>query len=481
MAEFSGNSGTIDLNFYEIAEHIDEEYILGPTSQTASEDESESFYFAVLAAVGLIVNIYVLHLLITQKQENREFINDITRVLTGLNLIQSTIVLTVLSYWFSKREWTMGSTACKLHQFSKSFVSISTGLLISLACLTKYMTFINQLRFQGHMDGISPSNQCRSERIKIFICLLIGGLCAAPDLWIYQARPEATEFSVENIFEDKTRIQCLVTLEKIPEADLNVSVSAQDIITEEPEMDFETLWLTEAVPPSDEKINIEKLDEIEELIGDERFTMREYRLFTIFVNFFLPVTIIISCYTAITIHLLDRTKSCVNQREVHVRIKCNPFRIENFYKNTLILSTSFIGLSAPLYVLLSKDWSKSTQDQSSRAESETTDWRLYIVCVLHYCVSPLLYGIWPLMNMKKEAKEQQRQKDEQERLVRNVDPSSGHPSHHHHHKITTIKQPSVIVNGIHHGHRNDSRGIDGSGTSKTSNSTRLTILNDSYS
>ena len=92
------------------------------------------------------VNIYVLHLLFTQKQENREFINDITRVLTGLNLVQSTIVLTVLSYWFSKREWTMGSTACKLHQFSKSFVSISTGLLISLACLTKYMTFINQLR-----------------------------------------------------------------------------------------------------------------------------------------------------------------------------------------------------------------------------------------------------------------------------------------------------------------------------------------------
>ena len=93
------------------------------------------------------MNIYVLHLLFTQKQENRGFINDVTRVLTGLNLIQSTIVLTVLSYWFSKREWTMGSTACKLHQFSKSFVSISTGLLISLACLTKYMTFINQLRY----------------------------------------------------------------------------------------------------------------------------------------------------------------------------------------------------------------------------------------------------------------------------------------------------------------------------------------------
>ena len=101
------------------------------------------------------VNIYVLHLLFTQKQENREFINDITRVLTGLNLIQSSIVLTVLSYWFSKREWTMGSTACKLHQFSKSFVSISTGLLISLACLTKYMTFINQLRYSSltvHLD-----------------------------------------------------------------------------------------------------------------------------------------------------------------------------------------------------------------------------------------------------------------------------------------------------------------------------------------
>ena len=61
------------------------------------------------------MNIYVLHLLFTQKQENREFINDVTRVLTGLNLIQSTIVLTVLSYWFGKGEWTMGSTACKLH------------------------------------------------------------------------------------------------------------------------------------------------------------------------------------------------------------------------------------------------------------------------------------------------------------------------------------------------------------------------------
>lgn len=69
-----------------------------------------------------------------------------------------------------------------------------------------------------------------------------------------------------------------------------------------------------------------------------------------------------------------RTKNCVktnqaavysNQSEVHVRIKCNPFRIENFYKNTLILSTSFIGLSAPLYVFLSKDWSESTQEQSS--------------------------------------------------------------------------------------------------------------------
>ena len=75
-------------------------------------------------------------------------------------------------------------------------------------------------------------------------------------------------------------------------------------------MDFGTLWLTEALPgPDGEKSNfekIEKFEEIEEEIEEKRFTMREYRLFTIFVNFFLPVTIIISCYTAITIHLLDR-------------------------------------------------------------------------------------------------------------------------------------------------------------------------------
>ena len=82
------------------------------------------------------------------------------------------------------------------------------------------------------------------------------------------------------------------------------------------------------------------------------------------------------------------------------------------------------------------------------------------------------FRVWPLLSMKRAAKQQQRLKDEQERLVRNELPSSG-PLHH------TIKQPSVIVNGMH-GHRND-RGIDGSGTSKTSNSTRLTILNDSYS
>ena len=84
--------------------------------------------------------------------------------------------------------------------------------------------------------------------------------------------------------------------------------------------------------------------------------------------------------------------------------------------------------------------------------------------------------IWPLLNMKKAAKQQQRLRDEQERLVRNEIPSShtSHPPLHH-----TIKPPPMIVNGIH-GHRND-RGIDGSGTSKTSNSTRLTILNDSYS
>ena len=148
------------------------------------------------------------------------------------------------------------------------------------------------------MDS-SPSNQCRSERIKIFICLLIGGLCAAPDLWVWQA----TEMTVDELFEEKTMIQCWVALEKLPEADLNVSVSAKDV---EPEMDFGTLWLTEALPPNGEESNIEKIDETEELIENERFTMREYRLFTIFVNFFLPVTIIISCYTAITIHLLDR-------------------------------------------------------------------------------------------------------------------------------------------------------------------------------
>ena len=149
------------------------------------------------------------------------------------------------------------------------------------------------------MDS-SPSNQCRSERIKIFICLLIGGLCAAPDLWVWQA----TEYSENELFEEKTNIQCWVSLEKVPVADLNVSVSAKDM--DEPGMDFGTLWLTEALPPNGEKSNIEKIDETEESIENERFTMREYRLFTIFVNFFLPVTIIISCYTAITIHLLDR-------------------------------------------------------------------------------------------------------------------------------------------------------------------------------
>ena len=84
------------------------------------------------------------------------------------------------------------------------------------------------------------------------------------------------------------------------------------------------------------------------------------------------------------------------------------------------------------------------------------------------------FSIWPLLSMKKASKQQQRLKDEQERLVRNELPSSGHAPLHH-----TMKAPSVIANGIH-GHRND-RGIDGSGTSKTSNSTRLTILNDSYS
>lgn len=136
------------------------------------------------------------------------------------------------------------------------------------------------------------SNQCRSERIKIFICLLIGGLCAAPDLWIWQA----TEYSDYKFYEEKTIIQCWVVLEKVPEADLNVSVSAKD--EDETGLDF-GLWLTEALPPNGEITNLEKNE-------NERFTMREYRLFTIFVNFFLPVTIIISCYTAISIHLLDR-------------------------------------------------------------------------------------------------------------------------------------------------------------------------------
>ena len=143
------------------------------------------------------------------------------------------------------------------------------------------------------------SNQCRSERIKIFICLLIGGLCAAPDLWIWQA----TEYSVDKFYEEKTIIQCWVVLEKVPEADLNVSVSAKD--EDEPGLDF-GLWLTEALPPNGENSNLEKIENEREKIENERFTMREYRLFTIFVNFFLPVTIIISCYTAISIHLLDR-------------------------------------------------------------------------------------------------------------------------------------------------------------------------------
>ena len=145
------------------------------------------------------------------------------------------------------------------------------------------------------------SNQCRSERIKIFVCLLIGGLCAAPDLWIWQA----TEYSRYDysIYEEKTIIQCWIVLEKVPEADLNVSVSAKD--EDEPGLDF-GLWLTEALPPNGEKSNLEKIENEREKIENERFTMREYRLFTIFVNFFLPVTIIISCYTAISIHLLDR-------------------------------------------------------------------------------------------------------------------------------------------------------------------------------
>ena len=85
-----------------------------------------------------------------------------------------------------------------------------------------------------------------------------------------------------------------------------------------------------------------------------------------------------------------------------------------------------------------------------------------------------IFRVWPLLSMKKNAKQLQRLKDEQERLVRNEIPHASHPQLHH-----TIKPPSMIVNGMH-GHRND-RGIDGSGTSKTSNSTRLTILNDSYS
>ena len=91
-----------------------------------------------------------------------------------------------------------------------------------------------------------------------------------------------------------------------------------------------------------------------------------------------------------------------------------------------------------------------------------------------YAVLTKIFRIWPLLSMKKNAKQMQRLKDEQERLVRNEIPHAGHPQLHH-----TIKPPSMIVNGMH-GHRND-RGIDGSGTSKTSNSTRLTILNDSYS
>ena len=125
------------------------------------------------------MNIYVLHLLFTQKQENREFINDVTRVLTGLNLIQSTIVLTVLSYWFGKGEWTMGSTACKLHQFSKSFVSISTGLLISLACLTKYMTFINHLRYVFLTRDRQSISANRSD-LRVHIPLLIRNERACP-------------------------------------------------------------------------------------------------------------------------------------------------------------------------------------------------------------------------------------------------------------------------------------------------------------
>ena len=77
--------------------------------------------------------------------------------------------------------------------------------------------------------------------------------------------------------------------------------------------------------------------------------------------------------------------------------------------------------------------------------------------------------------MKKSEKTQRRIKDEHERLVRNSSSDNNQPPCPPIHR--TLKPP-VVTTGT--AQKND-RSIDGSSTSKTSNSTRLTILNDGYS
>jgi len=336
---------------------VDEDYDTGEGG-TVNAD-SDYVYFIALSIVGLLVNVTYLTKLTRASNDESVIKCSLTQyvlvAIVALNIIHAVVVLPIMAdmyytgSFFSNSMW--GICICRLYLFARTATSSMSTMLISLLCLSRFVFFVNKLRMEHHtadtsntLGAVRTACGIPVKVLLVLIALTLGFVCAAPDLFLGM------------VFDEQDRFVCKTNLER-----RKTTTTPLDLAN--------VFSLNKSTAPNYAQRQSGQTIEL---------TLKEHRLFMIAIEYFIPLTIILSCYIAIGLRYLVRPR------------KMN--RLVNFLTQsgvTLMLSMSFVVTFSPLNLYLAWDWKEYVYNKNE--EIRNTPFMFIIIKQLHFCLMPLLY------------------------------------------------------------------------------------------
>ncbi|XP_017157661.1 C-C chemokine receptor type 6-like [Poecilia reticulata] len=320
----------------------------GPCSFSSSNSMNwllGSYIYSIICIVGLVGNVVIIMTLAFETKHKLE-VQEVFQLNLAITNLLFTVVLAFLIY-NELLSWPMGQAACKLVQGSYSINLYSGMLLVAGMSVLHFVSICSPLRRQKSSIGTKQTS---------IICVSI---------WVFALLLSVPTFYFYQLYEPTSETIYMLEGEKHS----NSSASPQFVC----EFRFQDHDLSQIVKVAVPSVQMA-------------------------VGFFLPLLIIIFCYTSIIIKLLTKKFTPTNSKSPNETGRPSDNRAtkprQKAVKTVTGIMLVFVACHLPYNLILLYDTTTMLQE---RACEEDDRWHTALsitefIAYLQCCLNPVMYG-----------------------------------------------------------------------------------------